>query len=139
MAWILAFHVFSVILWMGTLLVVSSFLGLVADEVGVSKERFLVAARRLMILSANGGALATVGFGVWLILLDPAVIRQGWLHVKLALVFVIVAMHVRLYWRIRRLQLEPSAASRSEFAMVHGFLSLLLLGILFLVFVRPLA
>jgi putative membrane protein len=137
MAWILAFHVFSVVLWMGSLLVVSSFLGLVADEVGVSKERFLVAANRLMIFSANGGGLATIGFGLWLILLDPVVMRQGWFHVKLALVFLIIVMHLRLYRRIRGLQSEPSAASRAEFAMVHGILSLLLLGILFLVFVRP--
>jgi protoporphyrinogen IX oxidase len=137
MAWILAFHVFGVVLWMGSLLVISSFLGLVSDEVGVSKERFLVAANRLMIFSANGGALATIAFGLWLILLDPVVMRQGWLHIKLALVLLIIVMHVRLYRRIRALQSEPSAASRAEFAMVHGILSLLLLGILFLVFLRP--
>jgi putative membrane protein len=136
-AWILAFHVFSVILWMGSLLVLSSFLGLVADEVGVSKERFLVAANRLMIFSANGGALATIAFGIWLIVLDPIVLRQGWLHIKLALVFVIIVMHFRLYQRIKALQSEPSAASRAEFAMTHGILSLLLLGILLLVFLRP--
>ncbi len=137
MAWILAFHVFGVILWMGSLLVLASFLGLVADEVGVSKERFLVAANRLMNASANGGAAAAIGFGIWLILLDPGVLRQGWLHIKLALVVLLIVLHARLYRRIGALESEPSTANRSEFAITHGIISLLLLGILFLVFVRP--
>ncbi|HEY2107013.1 MAG TPA: CopD family protein [Candidatus Binataceae bacterium] len=137
MAWILAFHVFGVILWMGSLLVLCSLLGLVADEVGVSKERFLVAARRLFDFSANGGAMATIGFGIWLIFLDPGVLRQGWLHIKLLLVLVMVVMHARLYRRINALEAEPSGANRREFAMTHGILSALLLAILLLVFLRP--
>jgi putative membrane protein len=136
-AWILAFHVFGVILWLGSLLVLSSLLGLVADEVGVSKERFLVAARRLLDVSANGGALATIGFGIWLIFLDPGVLRQGWLHIKLLLVVVIIVMHARLHRRINALEEEPSGANRREFAMTHGILSALLLAILLLVFLRP--
>ncbi len=137
MAWILAFHVFGVILWMGSLLVLSSLLGLVAEEVGVSKERFLVAARRLFDVSANGGALAAIGFGIWLIFIDPGVLRQGWLHIKLLLVLGIFVMHARLYRRINALESEPSGANRREFAMTHGILSILLLGILLLVFLRP--
>ena len=137
MPWILAFHVFGVILWLGSLLVLSSLLGLVAEEVGVSKERFLVAARRLFDVSANGGALATIGFGIWLILLEPSVLRQGWLHIKLLLVVVLIVMHARLYRRINALEAEPSEASRREFAMAHGIISALLLAILLLIFLRP--
>ena len=137
MAWILAFHVFGVILWLGSLLVLCTLLGLVAEEVGVSKERFLVAAKRMFDVSANAGALATIGFGIWLILLDPSVLRQGWLHIKLLLVVVLIVMHARLYRRINALEAEPSGANRREFAMVHGIVSALLLAILLLVFLRP--
>jgi protoporphyrinogen IX oxidase len=136
-AWILAFHVFGVILWLGSLLVLSSLLGLVAEEVGVAKERFLVAARRLFDISANGGALATIGFGIWLIFLDPSVLRQGWLHIKLLLVLVLIVLHARMYRRINALEAEPSLANRREFAMMHGIFSLILLAILLLVFLRP--
>jgi protoporphyrinogen IX oxidase len=135
--WILAFHVFGVILWMGSLLVLTSLLGLVSEEVGVSKERFLVAIRRLFDFSANGGALAAIGFGIWLIFIDPAVLRQGWLHIKLLLVLVVIVFRARLYRRINALEAEPSGANRREFAMVHGILSVLLLAILLLVFLRP--
>jgi putative membrane protein len=135
--WILAFHLFGVILWLGSLLVLATMLGLVAEEVGVSKERFLVAARRLFDVSANGGALAAIGFGIWLILIDPAVLRQGWLHIKLLLVVVLIILHARMYRRISALEAEPSTANRREFAMMHGIVSLLLLGILLLVFLRP--
>ncbi len=137
MAWILALHVFGVVLWMGSLLVLASMLRLVSEEVGVSKERFLVAARRLFEVSANGGALVTIGFGIWLILIDPAVLRQGWLHIKLLLVVAVIVIHARLYRRVNALQAEPSEANRREFLMAHGILSVLLLAILLLVFLRP--
>jgi putative membrane protein len=81
--------------------------------------------------------MATIGFGIWLIFLDPGVLRQGWLHIKLLLVVVIIVMHARLYRRINALEAEPSGANRREFAMTHGILSALLLAILLLVFLRP--
>jgi uncharacterized membrane protein len=65
------------------------------------------------------------------------VLRQGWLHIKLLLVVVIIVMHARLYRRINALEAEPSGANRREFAMTHGILSALLLAILLLVFLRP--
>jgi len=136
-AWILALHVFGVIIWMGSLLVLASLMARVSEEVGVSKERFLGAARGLFDVSANGGALAAIGFGIWLIVLDPAVLHQGWMHIKLLLVVLVIVMHVRIYRRAYALQAEPSAASSREFIMDHGILSALLLGILLLVFVRP--
>jgi putative membrane protein len=96
-----------------------------------------VAAKRLFDVSANAGALATIGFGIWLILLDPSVLRQGWLHIKLLLVVILIVMHARLYRRINALEAEPSGANRREFAMAHGIVSALLLAILLLVFLRP--
>ena len=42
---ILALHIFGVIFWMGGLLMVTSLLARVPEEVGLPKERFLGAAR----------------------------------------------------------------------------------------------
>ncbi len=133
----LVFHLFGVILWIGSLLVVTSMMALVPDEVGVARERLIVIARRLFHVSSNIGAIVAVVFGVFLVLLDPSVMLHGWMHAKIALVLVLLFFHVKLYRRVIALEDDPGSATRREFSMIHGIVSLLLLLILVLVLVRP--
>ncbi len=133
----IVFHLFGVIMWIGSLLVITSMLALVPDEVGAARERIVVAARRLLRVSSNVGAIVAVVFGLVLIALNPVVMRQGWMHAKLALVLVLLFFHFRLYRRVAALENDPGSATRREFSMLHGIISLLLLLILVLVLVKP--
>jgi putative membrane protein len=112
-------------------------MALVAEEVGVAKERVIVLGRRLVVVSANIGAAVAVIFGIFVILAEPGVMQQSWLHVKLGLVLLMLLVHLRLYQRIRAIEDAPLSATRREFAIIHGIVSLLLLGILVLVLVKP--
>ena len=112
-------------------------MGVVPDEVGVAKERMIVVARRLWMVNANVGAAVTIIFGILAILAEPGVAGRGWLHWKLLLVVLMLAVHFRLFQRIRVLEGAPLDASRREFSIIHGAVSLLLLGILILVFLKP--
>jgi protoporphyrinogen IX oxidase len=124
-------------MWIGSLLVITSMLTLVPNEVGAARDRLIAAARRLLRVSSNIGAIVAVIFGVFLILLNPIVMRQGWMHAKLGLVLVMIYFHFRLYRRIVALESNPGSATRGEFSMIHGAVSLLLLLILVLVLVKP--
>jgi putative membrane protein len=134
---VLVFHLFGVIMWIGSLLVITSLLTLVPEEIGAARERMIVAARRLFRLSSNISAIVAVIFGIVLIALEPAVMRMGWMHAKLALVIVMLVVHVRLARRIVAIENDPGSATRREFSMLHGIISLLLLLILVLVLVKP--
>jgi protoporphyrinogen IX oxidase len=134
---VLVFHLFGVIMWIGSLLVITSMLALVPEEVGAARERMIVAARRLFRLSANISAIVAVIFGIFLIALEPAVMKMGWMHAKLTLVVILLVVHVRLARRIVAIENDPGSATRREFSMVHGIVSLLLLLILVLVLVKP--
>ena len=133
----LVFHLFGVIMWIGSLLVITSLLTLVPDEIGAARERMIVAARRLFRLSANIGVIVAVIFGIFLIALEPAVMKMGWMHAKLTLVVVLLVVHVRLARRMAVIESDPGSATRREFSMLHGIVSLLLLLILVLVLVKP--
>jgi protoporphyrinogen IX oxidase len=124
-------------MWVGSLLLISSLMALVPDEVGVARERAIVVAHRLFRVSSNIGAAVAIIFGIFAILAEPAVLAQGWLHVKLVLVLAMLAAHVRLNLRIIALENDAGAATRREFSIIHGIISALLLVILFLVFVKP--
>jgi len=136
MPWVLTFHLFGVIFWLGGLLVISRLLALVADEVGAAKERLIVAARRLFI-GCNIGAAIAIGFGFLLIAFEPEVLRQGWFHLKLLLVLGLIVVDVRLYRRIVAVENEPGSATAAEFRIVHGMLSALMLIILLLALLKP--
>jgi putative membrane protein len=124
-------------MWIGSLLVITSMLTLVPNEDGAARDRMIVASRRLLRLSSNIGAIVAVAFGFFLILLNPTVMRAGWMHAKLGLVLVMIYLHFRLYRRIVALESNPGSATRGEFSMIHGAVSLLLLLILVLVLVKP--
>jgi putative membrane protein len=134
---ILALHIFGAIFWMGGLLMIASLLARVPDEVGLPKERFLGAARGLFEVGTNVGAAVTIGLGIVLIVMDPSVLRHGWLHAKLLLVAVILFYHVRFYRRIIFLENHPSQSTRREYRVIHGMVSLLLIAILVLAVMRP--
>jgi putative membrane protein len=136
-SWAIVFHLFGVIIWIGNLLVIATMLSLATEEVGAARERLIVVSRRLFQIGCNLGALATVFFGIILILLNPAVLMVGWLHTKLVLVLVLLYLHYRLYRRILNLENDPSGASAREFKIIHGIVSALLLAILALAVLKP--
>ena len=134
---ILALHIFGVIFWMGGLLMITSLLARVPEEVGLPKERFLGAARGLFESTINLGAAITIVLGILLMIMEPAVLRQGWLQAKLLLVAILLFYHVRFYRRIKFLENNPSQSSRREFRVIHGMVSALLIAILVLTVLKP--
>jgi putative membrane protein len=134
---ILSLHIFGVIFWLGGLLMIASLLSRVPEEVGLPKERFLGAARELFESATNLGAAITIVLGLILIIMNPVVLHQGWLHAKLLLVAILLFYHVRFYRRITFLENNPSKSTRKEFRVIHGMVSALLIAILVLAVMKP--
>ena len=134
---VLALHIFGVIFWMGGLLMIASLLARVPEEVGLPKERFLGAARGLFESTINLGAAISMILGLILILMDPEVLRHGWILAKLLLVAILLFYHVRFYRRIKFLENNPSHSSSREFRVIHGMVSALLIAILVLTVLKP--
>jgi len=134
---ILVLHIFAVIFWMGGLLMIASLLARVPDEVGLPKERFLGTARGLFEQGTNLGAALTIILGMFLVAINPTVLRRGWFLAKLLMIAVLLFYHVRFYRRIMFLENNPSHSSQREFRVIHGMVSLLLIAILVLAVMKP--
>lgn len=135
--WLLVFHLFGVIFWIGSLLLIASLLAMVDNEVGVAKERFIMVASTLFYGGCNIGGAVAIILGILLMIEEPELIRQGWLHVKLGLVFILLLVHLRLHRRIVALTDNPSSVTKVEFRVIHGVVSLLLLAILAMAIMKP--
>jgi len=135
--WILVIHLFGVIMWLGGLHTVTSLMAQVPDEIGATRERLIVSSNRILRMSGHAGAAIAILFGLLAIGAVPYLLTQPWLHAKLTLVAILLFFHVRLARRLGRLEREHGEATRREFSMVHGIVSLLLLLILIMVLVKP--
>jgi len=137
MLWLKAFHVIAMVTWFAGLFYLPRLFVYHADATDLaSQERFAVMERRLLALMTIGAA-ATVLFGTALIVAFPGYLTQGWLHAKLALVLLLIAYHGAC-WRFTRAFAERRNARSSKwFRGFNEVPSLLLIGIVILVIVKP--
>jgi putative membrane protein len=91
--WLKAFHIFGVIAWFaGMFYLPRLFVYHATATDTVSLERFVVMERRLYGMMSLGAALA-IGFGVSMLIAEPAYLSFGWLRTKLVLVALLIGYH----------------------------------------------
>ncbi len=88
MLWLKAFHVIAMVTWFAGLFYLPRLFVYHADATDpIGVERFKIMERRLFVIMTIG-AVATVVFGVAMVMIAPAYLTMGWLHAKLLLVAV---------------------------------------------------
>ena len=93
MLWIKSFHIVFVVTWFAGLFYLPRLFvyhAMTDDTAG--RERFKVMERKLYYGIMAPGAVLTIAFGLWLWL--GYGFSGGWLHVKLALVAVLIVYHL---------------------------------------------
>jgi putative membrane protein len=135
--WLKAFHVVFVVTWFAGLFYLPRlFVYHVAANDSVSRARFEVMERRLFVMMTIGGAL-TVLFGILMVLMAPAYLAQGWLHVKLTLVLLLIGYHIWCLPLMQALRDGRDRHSQRWFRLFNEVPSLLLIGIVILAVVKP--
>ena len=104
------------------------------DRVGI--ERFKVMERKLYFRIMTPGAVLTVAFGLWLWL--GFGIDGRWLHAKLALVLVVIALHVYFGKLLRDFAHDRNAHAHVFYRWLNEIPALpLLVAIVWLVVAKP--
>ncbi len=137
-AWTLVFHIIGLVFWLGSLLVVTQILAIHTEETS-SETRATLGRLESKLLRglAHPGAAIMVVTGFILVTQDPNYLREHWLHAKLLLVVILVALDLRLTFRARSFQEGNIELSRRECMIMHGAISLVFLAILILVLIKP--
>ena len=103
--WIKAAHVTSLIVWMGTQLCLPPLLSWLAGAPSAVRDRLAARLRRRVRTVANAAMLGTWGFGLALMTLGGWA-ADGWMQLKLALVFALSGVHGVWSAHLRRLAEE---------------------------------
>src|ERR1700744_5052513 len=93
--WIKALHVISVIAWMAGMLYLPRLFVYHAGAKPGSElsETLKIMERRLLRLIINPAMIASWSLGVWMLALNPDLLRQPFMQVKIGLVFLMQLMH----------------------------------------------
>jgi len=136
-----AFHVIAVVVWMAGLFYLPRLFVYHADAKPGSElsETYKVMERRLLKAITTPAMLVSWGLGLTLAFAYDAVDWAGdhWFHIKLALVVVLTVFHMALgRWR-RDFERDQNTRSARFYRFVNEVPTLLLIGIVIMVIVRP--
>lgn len=135
---LLAFHLVAVISWMaGILYLIRLLVYHAAETEAVVKSRFVVMEQRLYRVITVPAMMAAVGFGAWMIALNPSLLSEGWMHAKLGLVVLLVGITHYAKRAMRQLGAGQCEKSERFFRILNEVPTLLMIGIVFLVILRP--
>ncbi|MBM5811805.1 MAG: CopD family protein [Gammaproteobacteria bacterium] len=137
MLWIKAWHLIFMVTWFAGLFYLPRLFvyhAAATDTAGI--ERFCVMERRLFAIMTIGAVL-TLFFGGWLLVVNPALLGQGWLHGKLGFIALLLGYHLWI-WRL----LRAFAAGRNVhpgvwYRWFNEIPSVLLILIVLLAVLRP--
>ncbi|MCX2681265.1 CopD family protein [Galbibacter sp. EGI 63066] len=101
----------------------------------LGKQLKLMAKRLWYIITWPSAILATV-FAVWLLVLMPVWLQQGWMHVKLGFVLLLFAYHLKTHQMFKQLQRDEVKYSSRLMRIWNEGATIILFSVVFLVILK---
>ena len=101
----------------------------------LGKQLKLMAKRLWNIITWPSAILATI-FAVWLIILQPAWLSQGWMQVKLAFVVLLIIYHLMTHNYYKQLQRDEVKKSSNFMRLWNEGATFILFAVVFLVILK---
>src|SRR5450631_394788 len=137
MLWLKALHVIAVVTWFAGLFYLPRLYVYHADAKDViSTQRFELMERRLFAIMTIG-AVASVFFGLAMLVESPTYLQMTWLKVKLLFVALVIAYHAYCYKLLRDFAAQRNQRGAKWLRGFNEVPSLLLITIVILAVVKP--
>jgi putative membrane protein len=139
MLWIKVFHIIFMVLWFSGLFYLPRIFVYHANSSDTQmNERFLLMEKKLYYGVLHPGAALTLLLGFSLLYLNwDLYIQAPWLHLKLALVFCLLGFQFYLGHLLKNFARHRNTKSAVFYRWLNELPTLALLGIIFLVVLKP--
>jgi protoporphyrinogen IX oxidase len=132
-----AFHIVFMVTWFAGLFYLPRlFVYHAQTSDALSLDRFALMERRLFVMMTIGAVLTAL-FGISMLIAAPGLLYGGWLHAKLALVAVLIGYHLWCYRLMVALRTGKNPHTDRWYRVFNEIPSLLLIGIVLLVVLKP--
>ena len=137
--WFKTFHIIGAVVWFaGLFYLVRLFIyhveadTLSTDAQAVLKPQYSLMEKRLANIITTPGMVVTVAMAIGLLATNPGWLQQGWLHIKLAFVALLLAYHVFCYRLMGQLERGVCTWSSGKLRALNEAPTLLLVVIVML-------
>lgn len=139
MLWMKAFHIIAVVTWFSGLFYLPRlFVYHAMSEDQISKDRFVIMERKLFWGITTPSAVVTIALGGWLMMANSSFfLAWWWMHVKLALVAVVVLYHIMCWHFMVAFAAQRNLHSHRFFRVFNELPVFLLVPIIILIVVKP--
>lgn len=137
--WVKAAHLIFVIALMAGLLVYPRYkIHQLSSKPGEPLfETMKDASNRLRNIILNPSIILVWIFGIWMLYLNPALLLQGWMQAKLALVLAISGLHGYFIGLGKKVDRVTGTVQAKRLRMLNEVPFLLMIGVVILVIVKP--
>ena len=105
----------------------------------VLQDQLMIMQKRLFKIITNPAMIITWIAGIMMLIIQPAYLSMGWLHMKLVLLIILSIYHFRLPVMIRQLDSGKNVMSPFQFRLYNELPTLFLIGIVPLAVYKSLA
>lgn len=136
MLWVKAAHIIFMVTWFAGLFYLPRLFvyhAMTQDTAGI--ERFKVMERKLYYGIMTPGAVLTIVFGLWL--WQGYGITGGWLHAKLALVFLLILYHLYCGKLLADFRHDRNRRSHVYYRWLNEAPVIILIAVILLVELKP--
>lgn len=137
--WLKALHLVSVIAWMAGLLYLPRLFvyHCEAEPGSQMSETFKTMERKLLRVIMNPAMIAAWSFAVLMLVADPSLFKQGWMHVKLTCVILMTVLHMACSkWR-KTFERDENARPAKFYRIWNEVPAVLMIVIVVMVIVKP--
>ncbi|HEY9710867.1 MAG TPA: protoporphyrinogen oxidase HemJ [Oculatellaceae cyanobacterium] len=137
--WFKAFHLIGVVVWFAGLFYIVRLFVYHAEASQepepaqtILKNQYQIMEKRLYHIITTPGMVVTVAMAIGLLVTEPEVLKDGWLHIKLAFVAVLIAYHFYCGRIMRRLAAGECNWTGQQFRALNEAPTVLLVAIVLL-------
>ena len=137
--WIRALHIISVIAWMAGMLYLPRLFVYHAESRAASEKSgsVKVMERQLLRFVMSPAMISTGRFCLTMLYANPALLGNGWIHVKLLLVLVMSGLHGYFAATVRRFAHDHNVHSALFFRWLNEAPTVLMIAVVFLAVLEP--
>lgn len=107
-----------------------------SPEKEILGKQLKLMAKRLWFIITWPSAILAVIFAVWLLILAPAFLQQGWMHVKLLFVFLLILYHLKTHQIFKHLQIDKVNYTSRFMRIWNEGATIILFSVVFLVILK---
>lgn len=105
-------------------------------EKKILSDQFRIMERRLWYIITWPAMILTAVFGIWMLIENPVLLKQGFMHIKLTLVVGLIIYHLGLHSIFLKLQKEEGEYKSERLRILNEVGTMFLVAIIFVIVMK---